>query len=95
MITSVSKYSRYMVTYQVGMTKEQFEELGKPASCFSDLQTPFYTWISNQPKPFKFKVSVDNPKDDSDGFTYELSFGFLDKEIYERFKEEFKCITIL
>ena len=88
MITPVSKYSRYMVTYQVGMTREQFKELESPASCFSDLQTPFYKWINDQPK-FKFKVSVDNIKDDSDGFTYELSFGFLDKEIYERFKEKF------
>lgn len=94
MITSVSKYSRYMITYLVGMTKEQFEELGKPASCFSDLQTPFYKWINNQPK-FKFKISTDNWEGDSNGFTYDLSFGFLDKEIYERFKEEFKCFTIL
>ncbi|KKM61657.1 hypothetical protein LCGC14_1529480, partial [marine sediment metagenome] len=37
MITSVSKYSRYMVTYLVSMTRERFEELGKPTSCFSDL----------------------------------------------------------
>lgn len=94
MITSVSKYSRYMVTYRVGMTRKQFYDIERDASEFLDLQRPFYKWINTQPK-FKFKVSTDNWEGDLAGFTYDLSFGFLDKEIYERFKEEFKCFTTL
>ena len=34
MITSVSKYSRYMVTYLVSMTRERFEELESPHRVF-------------------------------------------------------------
>ncbi len=95
MITSVSKYSRYMVTYQVGMTMEELRDLEDVSLCFSIIRKPFYTWIENQPKPFKFKISSDNFKDDSNGLTFELSFGFLDREIYKQFKEEFECFTIL
>lgn len=90
MITTVSKYSKYMVTYLFEISEEEIKRLENPFAISAVLERSIHKWFENLQKTAKYRISKDNIVWSDDGLSYEMSFGFLDEKLYKQFRNDFK-----